>query len=113
MRGKAERDPRRERIGIRDQADRSDNAASRALVVLRFLLNTTDETDRIWLNPTTPCYLTNNSRSAETGEIFGLTGLSQRLEKRSRLQLRRIEVKRSVCSLIARSVGRRSIELAP
>ena len=30
MRGKAERDPRRERIGIRDQADRSDNAASRA-----------------------------------------------------------------------------------
>ena len=30
MRGKAERDPRRERIGIRDQADRSDNTASRA-----------------------------------------------------------------------------------
>ena len=30
MRGKAERDPRRERIGIRDQADRSDNIASRA-----------------------------------------------------------------------------------
>ena len=29
------------------------------------------------------------------------------------VQLRRIEVKRSVCSLIARSVGRRSIELAP
>lgn len=28
-------------------------------------------------------------------------------------QLRRIDVKRSVCSLIARSVGRRSIELAP
>ena len=45
----------------------------RALVVLRFLLNTTEETDRIWPNPTTPCYLTNNSRSAETGEIFGLT----------------------------------------
>ena len=30
MGGKAERDPRRERIGIRDQADRSDNTASRA-----------------------------------------------------------------------------------
>ena len=30
MRGKAEQDPRRERIGIRDQADRSDNTASRA-----------------------------------------------------------------------------------
>ena len=30
MRGKAERDPRRERIGIRDQADRSDNTASGA-----------------------------------------------------------------------------------
>ena len=30
MRGKAERDPRRERISIRDQADRSDNTASRA-----------------------------------------------------------------------------------
>ena len=36
----------------------------RALVVLRFLLNTTDETDRIWPNPTTPCYQTNDSRSA-------------------------------------------------
>ena len=45
----------------------------RALVVLRFLLNTTEETDRIWPNPTPPCYLTNYSRSAETGEIFGLT----------------------------------------
>ena len=44
----------------------------RALVVLRFLLNTTEETDRIWPNPTTPCYLTNYNRSAETGEIFGL-----------------------------------------
>ena len=44
----------------------------RALVVLRFLLNTTKETDRICPNPTTPCYLTNYSRSAETGEIFGL-----------------------------------------
>ena len=30
MQGKAERDPRWERIGIRDQADRSDNTASRA-----------------------------------------------------------------------------------
>ena len=47
----------------------------RALVVLRFLLNTTEETDRIWPNPTTPCYLTNDSRSTETGEIFGLTQL--------------------------------------
>ena len=50
----------------------------RALVVLRFLLNTTDETDRIWPNPTTPCYLTNYSRSAETGEIFGLVRMSQK-----------------------------------
>ena len=47
----------------------------RALFVLRFLLNTTEETDRIWPNPTTPCYLTNYSRSAETGEIFGLVGI--------------------------------------
>ena len=30
MGGKTERDSRRERIGIRDQADRSDNTASRA-----------------------------------------------------------------------------------
>ena len=30
MRGKAERDPRRERARARDQADRSDNTASRA-----------------------------------------------------------------------------------
>ena len=30
MRGKAERDPHRERIGIRDQAERSDNTGSRA-----------------------------------------------------------------------------------
>ena len=30
MRGKAERDPRRERACARDQADRSDNTASRA-----------------------------------------------------------------------------------
>ena len=44
----------------------------RALVVLRFLLNTTEETDRIWPNSTTHCYLTNYSRSAETGEIFRL-----------------------------------------
>ena len=44
----------------------------RALVVLRFLLNTTEETDRTWPNLTTPCYLTDYSRSAETGEIFGL-----------------------------------------
>jgi hypothetical protein len=31
----------------------------------------------------------------------------------SQIQLRRIAVKLSVCSFIARSVGRRSIELAP
>ena len=30
MQGKAEQDPRRERIGIRNQAGRSDNTASRA-----------------------------------------------------------------------------------
>ena len=44
----------------------------RALVVLRFLLNSTKETDCFWPNPTTLCYLTNYIRSAETGEIFGL-----------------------------------------
>ena len=44
----------------------------RALVASRFLLNITEETDRIWPNPTTPCYLTNYCRSAETGEMFGL-----------------------------------------
>ena len=44
----------------------------RALVVLRFLLNTTEETDCFLPNPTTLCYLTNYIRSAETGEIFGL-----------------------------------------
>ena len=45
----------------------------RTLVVLRFLLNSTEETDCIWPNPTAPCYLANYSRSAETGEIFGLS----------------------------------------
>ena len=44
----------------------------RALVVLRFLLNTTEETHCFWPNPTILCYLTNYIRSAETGEIFGL-----------------------------------------
>ena len=44
----------------------------RALVVLRFLLNTTDETHCILQNPITPCYLTNYIHSEETGEIFGL-----------------------------------------
>ena len=44
----------------------------RALVVLRFLLNTTEETDCFWPNPITLCYLNNYIRSAETGEIFGL-----------------------------------------
>ena len=37
----------------------------------RFLLNTTEETDCFWPNPTTLCYLTNYIRSEETGEIFG------------------------------------------
>ena len=50
----------------------------RALVVLRFLLNTTDETHCILPNPITLYYLTNYIRSAETGEIFGL-GLTARL----------------------------------
>ena len=45
----------------------------RTLVVLRFLLNSTEETDCFWPNPTTLCYLTNYIRSAETGEIFGLS----------------------------------------
>ena len=44
----------------------------RALVVLRFLLNTTDETHCFWPNPITLCYLNNYIRSAEPGEIFGL-----------------------------------------
>ena len=70
MRGKAARDPRRERARARDGI--AAITPPRALVVLRFLLNTTEETDRIWTNHTTPCYLTNYSRSAETGEIFGL-----------------------------------------
>ena len=35
----------------------------RALVVLRFLLNTTEETDCFWLNPITLCYLTSFSRN--------------------------------------------------
>ena len=46
----------------------------RALVVLRFLLNTTEETDCFLQNPTTLCYPINYIRSAETGEIFGLKG---------------------------------------
>ena len=44
----------------------------RGLVVLRFLLNTTDETHCILPNPITSFYLTNYIRSVETGEIFGL-----------------------------------------
>ena len=63
----------------------------RALVVLRFLLDTTKETDRIWPNPTTPCYLPDYSRSAETGEIFGVAHsnswsslTSQRTQRASR-----------------------------
>ena len=44
-----------------------------ALVVLRFLLNTTKETRCFLPNPITLYYLTNYIRSAETGEIFGLT----------------------------------------
>ena len=53
----------------------------RVLVVLRFLLNSTEETDCFWPNPTTLCYLTNYIRSTETGEIFRLDpGGSQRGE---------------------------------
>ena len=71
MRGKTERDPRRERARARDQADRSDNAASRAC---RFEVSAEhhQRTDCFWPNPTTLCYLTKYIRSAETGEIFGL-----------------------------------------
>ena len=47
----------------------------RTLVVLRFLLNTTDETHCILPNPITLYYLNNYIRSAETGEIFGLVGI--------------------------------------
>ena len=43
-----------------------------ALVVLRFLLNATEETDLTWPNPITLYYLTNHIRSAETGERIGL-----------------------------------------
>ena len=42
----------------------------------RFLLNTTEETDRFWPNPITICYLTNYIRSAETGEVFRLAELA-------------------------------------
>ena len=44
----------------------------RALVVLRFLLNNLQNTFCIRPKLTTPCYLINYIRSAETGEIFGL-----------------------------------------
>ena len=44
----------------------------RALVVLRFLLNSTKETHCFFPNPITLYYLTNYIRSAETGEVFGL-----------------------------------------
>ena len=59
----------------------------RALVVLRFLLNTTEETDRVWPNPTTPCYLTNYSRSAETGEIFGIESARRSLHHCGRVAM--------------------------
>ena len=44
----------------------------RALLVLRFLLNTTKETHCFLPNPITLYYLINYIRSAETGEISGL-----------------------------------------
>ena len=44
----------------------------RALVVLRFLLNNPQNTLCIRPKLTTPCYLINYIRSAETGENFGL-----------------------------------------
>ena len=53
----------------------------RALVVLRFLLNTTEETDCFLQNPTTLCYPINYIRSAETGEIFGLGLLESTLKE--------------------------------
>ena len=66
----------------------------RALVVLRFLLNTTEETDRIWPNPTTLYYLTNYIRSAETGEIFGLNEILRLLVVQKRIVA---QAKSSVC----------------
>ena len=59
----------------------------RALVVLRFLLNTTKETHCFLPNPITLYYLTNYIRSAETGEIFGLASgdpVFQRYHTRSK-----------------------------
>ena len=50
-----------------------------ALVVLRFLLNTTEETDCFRPNPTTLYYLTNYIRSAETGETSALRASASRL----------------------------------
>ena len=75
----------------------------RALVVLRFLLNTTEETDRIWPNPTTPYYLTNYIRSAETGEIFGLTCLSN--EHLSEQPSRRSGLESETAWQLARNAG--------
>ena len=49
----------------------------RALVVLRFLLNTTKETHCFLPNPITLYYLTNYIRSAESGEISGVALLSE------------------------------------
>ena len=77
MRGKAERDPRRERARAYVTKRIAAITPPRALVVLRFLLNTTKETHCFLPNPITLYYLTNYIRSAETGEIFGVALLSE------------------------------------
>ena len=72
MRGKAEEDPRRERARARDQAHRSDNTASRPC---RFEVSTEHHRrNRPYSAEPHHSLLsnTNYSRSAETGEIFGL-----------------------------------------
>ena len=71
MRGVAEQEPRRERIGIRDQADRSDNTASRAC---RFEVSAEQPQNTPCFRPNlTTCSNPNSyTGSAETGEIFGV-----------------------------------------
>ena len=59
----------------------------RALVVLRFLLNATEETDRIWPNPKPLYYLTNYIHSAETRDVRakGISVANCRMLRRSQL----------------------------
>ena len=67
----------------------------RALVVLRFLLNTTEETDRFRPNPITLCYLNNYIRSAETGEIFGLDRFNSHMDVSNQSDVTRFSLMKS------------------